>query len=377
VLVVILTSLAGLSGLLTLWRWILALRFPLHRRLAGAASYPAVTFLKPLKGCNAETRDCLRSWFAQNYPGSVQILFGVASAEDPVCAVVNDLLREFPRADAQLLVCSQDLGANGKISTLRQLEARIRHPVVMLSDADVKAPLDFAANVTPLFIDPAIGLVNCFYRLANPTTVAMRWEAVAINADFWSQVLQSNSLRPPDFALGAVMSFPASYLQKIGGFAPLADYLADDYQLGRHIARAGGRIKFSTVAVDCWEAPMTWREVWTHQLRWARTIRVCQPAPFFFSILGNATLWPLLWLLVSRNPLTIVGCTALLLFRLVTAAHQQSRLTQSRSRLAYGWMPWIKDLLDALIWAAAFVGNHIDWRGQRYRILAEGKLLKV
>jgi hypothetical protein len=47
--------------------------------------------------------------------------------------------------------------------------------------------------------------VNCFYRLANPTTTAMQWEAVAINADFWSQVLQSQTLKPLDFALGAAI----------------------------------------------------------------------------------------------------------------------------------------------------------------------------
>jgi len=39
-----------------------------------------------------------------------------------------------------------------------------------------------------------------------------------------------------------------------------------------------------------------------HQLRWARTIRVCQPFPFFMSILNNSTLWPLLWLAVTRHP---------------------------------------------------------------------------
>ncbi len=36
---------------------------------------------------------------------------------------------------------------------------------------------------------------------------------------------------------------------------------------------------------------MNWRDVWKHQLRWARTIRVCQPLPYFFSILSNAGFW--------------------------------------------------------------------------------------
>ena len=56
----------------------------------------------------------------------------------------------------------------------------------------------------------------------DPTTRAMQWEAVAINADFWSQVLQAQSLKPLDFALGAVMALRRKQLEEIGGFAALA-----------------------------------------------------------------------------------------------------------------------------------------------------------
>ena len=224
---------------------------------------------------------------------------------------------------------------------------------------------------------PDAGLVNCFYRLANPTTIAMRWESIAINADFWSQVLQARSIGQADFALGAVMSLPAARLRQVGGFAPLADYLADDYELGRSIARAGGRIDFASEVVDCRETSAGWGEVWRHQLRWARTIRVCRPLPYFMSVLGNATLWPLLWMLAARNGAAASFCVEALLFRMASAAQQQKRLTQSNAHWAYWWLTLVKDLLDVLIWAAAFWGNHVEWRGERYRILAGGKLLKI
>lgn len=369
--------LAVLSLALTFWRWVVSERFPLHRRHPRPDALPGLTILKPLKGCNAETRRCLQSWFAQQYPGPLQILCGVASADDPVCPVVEDLLSQFIGMDARLVVCPENMGANRKVSTLRQLEPHILHPLVMISDADVEVPGDFAAAIAPLLDEPGAGLVNCFYRLANPTTTAMRWEAIAINADFWSQVLQARSLGPVDFALGAVMSLPASMLRKIGGFAPLAEYLADDYQLGHRIAQAGGRIDFSGAVVDCREAPFGWAQVWRHQLRWARTIRVCRPAPYFMSILNNATLWPLLWMLTGRETVAVPFFVASLLFRTVSAAHQQKRLTEFDDHLGYWWLTPVKDVLDVLIWAAAFWGNHVEWRGERYRILAGGKLIKL
>jgi len=377
---VLTTSLAILTAVsfaLTLWRWIVSLRFPLHRRMDIPASLPGLTLLKPLKGCDAETANCLRSWFLQKYPGPVQILLGAASAEDPACAIVRNLLAEFPQADARLVICAENLGANGKVSNLRQLEPHIRHPLVMISDADVRVPPDFAANITPHLADPDAGLVNCFYRLANPTTSAMQWEATAINADFWTQVLQARSLKPVDFALGAVMTLPAAQLKAIGGFAALADCLADDYQLGRLVARQQKRIEFATVVAECWDAPMNWGQVWTHQARWARTIRVCQPLPFFASILNNATLWPLLWLVLARQPVALAAFCACVLFRIGTAMQQQCKLTQSPVRLAYAWMPPVKDILDVLVWAGAFSSNRIVWRNENYRILPDGKLAKV
>ena len=107
-----LALLALVSVALNVWQWWAARRFPLHRRIARPDFAPAVTLLKPLKGADAETEECLRSWFRQQYTGPVQILFAVSTAEDPATAVVNRLLAEFPQADARLVVCSGPLGAN-------------------------------------------------------------------------------------------------------------------------------------------------------------------------------------------------------------------------------------------------------------------------
>ena len=397
VLNIILATLAFLSLALTLWQFIVAMRFPLHQRISDKSYQPAVTLLKPLKDADASTCQCLESWLAQDYAGPVQILFGVASADDPVCEIVRRLIAAYSERDAQLMVCGESLGANAKVSTLVQLQRRARYDVIVVSDADVRVPPDFLTNAIAPLRDPAVGLVNCFYRLANPTTLAMQWEAVAVNADFWSQVLQSRSLKPLNFALGAVMITTRPQLHAIGGFEALVDFLADDYQLGHRIAKRGGGVVLSPIAVECWESPKRWSEVWRHQLRWARTIRVCQPLPYFFSILGNATLWPLLGLLVSlpstdlsftaspgtttllvtaHFPFAVWVAAICLLTRVLTALDQQRRLNQSTAPLGFFWMAPVKDLLGAIVWMLAFLGNTVEWRGQRYRVRRGGRLAK-
>ena len=430
----ILGALAAASFLSTLWQWLAARGFPLHRRGSPPQSAPAVSILKPLKDADGFAESCLRSWLAQEYPGEIQILFGVGSADDPACAIVKKLLVEFPQRDAQLVVCAERLGANAKVSKLAQLEPLAKHEILIVSDADVRVPPDLVGNLVPALSrksvtvlphpdplplgegDPlaapahddngahggprptseAVGLVNCFYRFANPTTAAMQWEAVAVNADFWSQVLQGASFRKLDFALGAAMATRRRQLAEIGGFRALVDCLADDYQLGNRIAQHGYQIEICPVVVECWSAPMGWREVWRHQLRWARTIRVCQPLPYFFSIVSNATLWPWLWVLTALPsatfqsdeglsggwrmgiPLSVAFVCAVMfgLARLLAAADLQRRLTPSHSPLSNFWFVPVKDLLQAALWLGAFAGNCIEWRGERHRLRRDGTLVK-
>jgi ceramide glucosyltransferase len=377
----ILAALASLSFALTAWQWLAARKFPLHQKSAVASFAPAVSLLKTLKGCDETTRASLESWFKQGYAGQTEILFGVADETDPVCEIVKQLIAENPGCHARLVVCENLAGVNAKVAKLAQLEKLAAHDLILISDADVRVPPDFLANFVAALRDEKIALVNCFYRLATPVTVAMQWEAVAVNADFWSQVLQARSLKPLDFALGAAIVLRRRALAEIGGFASLANCLADDYQLGQRIARNGHGIALCPAVVECWDVPQTWTQVWKHQLRWARTIRVCQPAPYFFSILSNATLWPALWLAAAAltGNFFCAPATAafFLLMRIMLAQNLQRRFTPGRSLVSPFWLVPVKDVLQAAIWFAAFLGGTVEWRGRKMRVRRDGTLVEI
>ncbi|MGH8024211.1 MAG: glycosyltransferase, partial [Limisphaerales bacterium] len=252
-----------------------------------------------------------------------------------------------------------------------------RHDLILFSDADVRAPRDFLRSMVLPLREPGVALVNCFYRVANPNSRAMEWEAVAINADFWSQVLQSQTLKPLDFALGAAVLLRRKALETVGGFRAFANCLADDYQIGHEIAKNGGQIALCSVVVECWHPPMNWLEVWNHQLRWGRTIRVCQPGPYFLSILSNSTLWPLIWLvdlIVWTKAVDALAPLALMVARAAIAWRLQRRFNEGRQRPAPLWLVPVKDLLQTAIWIAAFCGNKIEWRGRKMRLRRDGNL---
>lgn len=390
----VLLALTVLSLALLLWQWFEAWRFPLHRSRGGPGYAPALTLLKPLKGCDAETARCLESWLAQDYPGPWQVLFIVASAEDPVVPVVRRLMSRYPHADLELVACAERLGPNSKVSKLAQAAPRAKHEILVVSDADVEIPPGFLSELVAPLSEERVVLVNPFYQLANATTPAMHGEALAVNADFWSSVLQARRLGGLRFALGAVMALRRESLERLGGFAALVHHLADDYELGRRLttpptckaatavlpapaARAETtrpRIELCPTTVACRESPRGWLAVWRHQLRWNRTIRYCQPLPYALSLVSNPTLWPLLWLAVSGGAAAWTGLGGCLLCRLVMAAHCQWRLTRSWRHLRWLWLAPVKDLLQAALWALALTGNTVEWRGERYRVLPGGTL---
>src|SRR5579864_293177 len=139
------------------------------RRLEGEAgetpvSFPGVTLLKPLRGAEPELDAKLASFCDQNYPGPVQILFGVQDANDPAVAVVLRLIAERPGGDLQLRVSAHPAGPNPKIATLIGLQSHIRHEVVVLSDSDVSVTPTYLARTIAALAQPGVGLVTCLYR---------------------------------------------------------------------------------------------------------------------------------------------------------------------------------------------------------------------
>jgi ceramide glucosyltransferase len=199
--------------------------------------------------------------------------------------------------------------------------------------------------------------------------------AVAGNADFWTHVLQAVALKPMDFALGAVMAMRKEDLRRIGGFEALLDYLADDFELGRRMSGSGKKLEICRTPVECRSGAYGWREMWQHQVRWGRTIRVCRPVGYFFSILGNGTLWPLLALITTAGAGKAVFAS-MLVVRMLGALSNAARLTRK-------WEWWvalvapIQDIGQALVWLVSFLGNKIVWRGEEYRVDYKGRLRKL
>lgn len=338
---------------------------------------PPVTILKPLKGTDPQIYESFRSHCLQDYP-EYEIIFGVSDADDPALEAVKKLQREFPKQKIQFIVCPKRLGTNVKVSNLAQMLAHASYDYLIINDSDVRVPADYLRRVILPLSDPRIGMVTCLYRGVAAPTLGSRLEALGIATDFAPSVLVARQLEGGiRFGLGSTLALRRSDLEKIGGFAAIADYLADDYELGKRIADLELTVELSDVVVETFLPAYDVRGFFSHQLRWARGIRDARPGGYLGLIFTFGIFWSLVALITSKAALWSVAALALiLLLRLGIAMVVGRKILNDRAVLKHAWLIPLRDLAAVFVWLASFFGHTVTWRGERYR-LRDGRLSSI
>ena len=361
-----------LLALVSLWRFFASAAAPLPR-----PPEVGITVFKPLKGLEATTRECLESFLVQDWR-PCQVLFGVRDQGDPVVSLLRELQRTHAGPEIEIIFCPQLLGLNPKISSLRQMEERARYDLMIISDADVKVGPDFLSRVAAALQEPEVGLVSCPYRSGPAQTLGAQLEALTIAADFIPAVAAAHYVEGIRFALGAAMALTRRALLAIGGFAPLADYLADDFQLGRRIAEAGLQVRLLPYVVESQTPKMSLKDYLAHQLRWARTYRVCRPKGYLAYGITHALVFALaLCWATGAAPWVLALTLATLALRLTLAVVSGRFCLRGHLPGNSCWLLPLKDLLSFVLWTLSFLGSRVTWGQLRYLVSREGKLVKI
>jgi ceramide glucosyltransferase len=328
---------------------------------------PPLSILKPVHGRDPRFYDAIFSHAAQDYP-EFEILFGVSDPRDPALADIARLKREFPGRRIEVAVVETN-SPNAKVGVLAELAKRARHPLLLVNDSDIVAPPGYLRAVTAPLADPKVGLVTCLYRGAADSWAA-RCEALGIATEFAPSVLVARLLGQAEFALGSTMVFRVETLRRVGGFEAIADYLADDYQLGRHISEMGDRIEFAPVVVETDLGGESWAQTWRHQLRWARTIRVSRPAGYFGYVVTHATLWALVALAAGQWWAAALALGLRMLAGLVVGIG----VLKDRRVAKDFWLIPLRDLFGFAVWAAGLFGHTVQWRDRELRLHPDGRI---
>jgi len=317
-----------------------------------------ISILKPVYGADSALRDAIRSH--TRLEGEYELLCGVRPG-DPAAK----LIAEFPTV--KMVECTT-ITPNGKVGSLIDLARAARYPILVVNDADIRVEPDYLARVTGPLSDPSVGLVTCMFRPEGDTPAA-HFEALGVATDLVPSMIVARTLGVKDFASGATMAFRRADLDRIGGFEAIGDYLADDYQLGHRIHSLGLKCVLSD-AIVATHLGGGWRDVWTHQVRWARTVRVSK----FWGYIGLPLAFASVWALALAAAGEWIWAGALLAVRMAMAIAGGWIVLRSPDVLRMWVLIPFRDLLTAAAWLAGLFGKSVVWRGRTLALDGEGRI---
>jgi ceramide glucosyltransferase len=327
-----------------------------------------VSILKPVHGRDPRFWEAIDSHAAQDYP-EFEILFGSVNPADPALDDAARLQQKYPNLRIETVVVSTS-APNAKVGVLMELAARARYPVLLVNDSDIVVEPGYLRAVTAPLADSAVGMVTCLYRAAS-SSAAAAMEALGIATEFAPSVLVARLLGVAEFALGSTMVFRARDLQRIGGFAAIANFIADDYQLGLHIARLGLRVEFAPQVVETDLGGEGWGATWRHQLRWSRTIRVSRSSGYYGYVVTHATLWSAVALAGGHWAVAL----AAMIVRMVAGVWTGAVILRDRRVLRRAWAIPFRDLFGFAVWAGGIFGDTVQWRDRRLKLRPDGRIV--
>lgn len=356
----------------TVWRKQRALRVA---ATAALTAWPPISVLKPLRGADADLYAYLETFFRQDYP-KFELLFAVRHAADPAVAVVEALRQAYPRVPTQLLLTGEPPFANAKVYSMHLMAAAAAHDILVITDSDASVAPDYLQDVAREFAPPEVGALTHLYRGVAAEEFWSKLEALGMSAEFMAGVLMAERMEGVKFALGPSMAIRRACLDAIGGFAAMADYLADDFVLGNWAERAGYRVALGCRAINHHATATGWWASFKHRLRWNRSTRYSRPAGYFGQGFTYGLSWALLLALLFPAwwSLTLLGLT--LLARVGLALELGALLEDKFVARRLGLLP-LQDVLSWASWLGGFAGREISWRNERYRLLDDGRFEPV
>ena len=238
---------------------------------------PPVSIVQPLCGVETFSRETLRSIFALDYP-DYEVLFCLASADDPIAPLVRGAIAAHPDRRARLLVGDDRVSANPKLNNVVKGFGAARSEWVIMADSNVLMPPDYIQRLLARW-RPNSGIVCSPPIGTRPESFGAEVECGFLNTyeARWQYAAEAVGL---GFAQGKTMLWRRDILEAGGGIEALGAEIAEDAASTKLIHRQG----FDAHLVsEPFQQPLGARklkDVWGRQLRWARLRRVTFPFQF-------------------------------------------------------------------------------------------------
>ncbi len=328
---------------------------------------PHVAVLKPLKGLDEGIRENLESFFGLDYP-DFELVFGVAEPDDPVIPIVRSVMASHPEVTSRLVVGGQDETLkNPKVRTLVKLLSGVQGEFVVVSDSNVRATPGYIGSLVAPFEDKKVGLATNVIAGVGEQTLGAMLEHLHLNAYISTAQAFCRVVGGFTSVIGKSMALRLSALRAAGGLVPLASFLAEDYLLGRRIAKCGYRAVLVPHPVHNFNASTRVHAFLDRHYRWLGMRWRINPFSCLLELVTIPTPWLAAWLVLEPSQAPLVLAVLVLLSLTEQLAAMMVRGGQPLP-LASALLKPLKDLCHAMLLVTSAVNDRVNWRGHVIRL---------
>lgn len=328
-----------------------------------------VTVIKPAWGADQFTEGNFRSWAAQDYSGSLQLIFSFQDASDPAIPFVASLVTPHEKS---IVVQSVEHGYTGKMSNLLHGLSVAKNDFLIFSDSDCRADERCCAQIVHR-LQNGVDIVVCIPVHRHAANIWGR-----VYAQFWN--FEQLGFTTPsirchgDAAIGITMAMSRETLGKLGGLEAFRDCIVEDVAIGRKAKELGltvstgpqvecavGTLTFSALVNKLTRAALfglTLKPLKEHSVYWV--LYGYAPAAAVALLLGSA---PLMW-----------GAAVWATLRLALASCLWRRTT---GEFALPLSCFVQDALFGCCFILSAFRRKTTWGGRTYRVQSDGRAKEI
>ncbi|MFK7992008.1 MAG: glycosyltransferase [Sandaracinaceae bacterium] len=330
---------------------------------------PPVSMLKPIKGCEEGLADNLRTFFAQDYPAPIEVVFATTEPDDAALPVARAVAAEFPDVTTKFVFSDPNFGLNPKVANLEGALRGASHELVLQSDANVRVRPDYLRRVVSEMIAEDGHLLSSMVVGVGERSVGATLHNLQLSAFIAPGCCFALHFFGIACVIGKSMLFRKSDLEEVGGLGLVRDILAEDYVLGRHFQRAGKKVLLSTTTAENVNVDATVESFLARHVRWLKMRATIHVPGFVADLVANSTALSLLAFLTSGfDPFFGVVLIAHALVKATADVYLLGRTRGTPMRWRHRFLAPLRDILMMAIWPWAAFSRSIEWRGSRLRL---------
>jgi ceramide glucosyltransferase len=327
---------------------------------------PAVSLVRPLCGIDPFADETLASTFALDYP-AYEVIFCLASGDDPVAPLVRRLIAAHPHIPACLLIGDDRPSANPKLNNVVKGWRAAAHPWIVIADSNVLMPKDYIQRLLARWRRDS-GIVCAPPIGSAPGTFAAEIECAFLNT-YQARWQYAGETLGFGFAQGKTMLWRRSILEAGGGIEALGAEIAEDAAATKLVHAAGLSAHLVDAPFEQPLGPRRWRDVWARQVRWARLRRATFPWQFGLELLTTG-LFTLMAAFFGAGEFGLDPLAAVSIAALAWYGSEAALASAAGWRLGKPSLPaWIaRDLALPWLWAQAWMSDDFVWRGKEMTV---------